>query len=138
MLSENTKKFNEYLAKSPELQLKINSLFTPFELINIAKQEGFELSQQEFKELAQQAYQQWLINLDSQTRLFFDQVHRTAELDKKLHQCHCGEDVITLAHQCGFEITLSDLKLAAQVAESISGFSFEKIFFQKLGLLSNK
>ena len=135
MLSETTQKFNEHLAQSNDLQIKLRAIKSPLDLVNIAKQEGFELSIEDLKELAQQAYQQWLANLTPQMSLFFEKIHLNPELNHQLHQCQSLDDLISLADQCGFEITASNLKLAAQVAESIKGFSFEKLFFQNLGLI---
>ncbi len=135
MLSQTTQKFNEHLAQSLDLQMKLRSINSPVDLVNIAKQEGFELSMEDLKELAQQAYQQWLANLNPPISVFFEKIHLNPELNHKLHQCQSVDDVISLAHECGFAITLSNLQAAAEVAASIQGFSFEKLFFQNLGLI---
>jgi hypothetical protein len=43
--------------------------------------------------------------------------------------------VIILAQECGVKLAEDDLKQAAMVAESIPGFSFEKLWFRGLGLM---
>lgn len=135
MLSETTKKFNEYLAQNLDLQVKLRAINSPFDLINIAKKEGFELTIEEFKELATIAYEQWLIKLTPKMRLFFEKIYVTPELNNELHHCNSVEDLINLAKECDFEITLSQLQEVAEIAQSIQGFSFEKIFFQNLGII---
>lgn len=135
MVSKIAQKFNQHIAKSIDLQRQLRSIKSPFELIQIAKQEGFELNSQDLKELAQIAYQKWLANLHPQTRLFFEKVHFNPELDQKLHQCKSIDDLMNLAAQCGWQINYLQIEQAAQVAKSISGFSFEKIFFQNLGII---
>jgi hypothetical protein len=135
MVSEITKKFNEYLAQSDEIQQQLRLIKSPLDLINIAKKEGFELSIKDFQELANQAYQDWLSQLNPQVRLFFEKVHSTPDLHNKLQQCNCVNDLLILADQCHFNLTEDDLKQAANIAESIPGFSFEKLFFQHLGMI---
>ncbi len=135
MVSEIVKKFNEYLAQSPEIEEQLRLIKSPLDLVNIAKQEGFELSIKDFQELANQAYQDWLSQLNPQMRCFFEKVHLTPDLHNKLQQCNCVRDLIILADQCHFNLSENDLKQGAKIAESIRGFSFEKLFFQNLGLI---
>jgi predicted ribosomally synthesized peptide with nif11-like leader len=135
MLSKISQQFNEHLAQSPQLQQQLRLVKSPVDLLKLAKQEGFELTKNDFQQLAQQAYQDWLRQLNPSVAIFFERVHSTPELNDKLHQCNSGEDLITLADECGFQLTPNDLKQAAQIAESIKGFSFEKLFFQNLRLL---
>ncbi len=132
MLSEASQKFNQYLIESPELQAKLTSLKSPFDLINLAKEEGFELTIEDFQELAQYAFQQWLMKVDPSVRLFFEKVHNDKELNQKFHQCRSINDLINLAKEYNIEITLSEMESAAEVAKSFKGFSFEKMFFQNL------
>jgi hypothetical protein len=44
-------------------------------------------------------------------------------------------EAIALAQQCGIYLTEDDLKQAAIAAESVNGFSFEKLWFRRLKLL---
>lgn len=132
MLSEANQKFNQYLIESPELQANLASLKSPFDLINLAKEEGFELTIEDFQELAQYAFQQWLIKVAPSVRLFFEKVHNDKELNQKFHQCTSINDLINLAKEYNVEITLSEMESAAEVAKSFKGFSFEKMFFQNL------
>jgi predicted ribosomally synthesized peptide with nif11-like leader len=130
MLSEKIRKFNEHIIKNPELQAKIKKINSPIDLINIAKSEGFDLTIEEFKELAQNAFQQWLNQLNEATRLFFVQIHSTTELHQKLQECNSKQDLINLAEKCGFSLTESDINLAIKIAYNIQGFSFERMFFE--------
>lgn len=137
MLSKKIKEFNEHFHKSERLQLKLTTITSPLELIELAKQEGFELTREDFKELANNAYQAWLKQLNEQTGLFFAKVHLNPELNQKLYQCNSKNDVLTLANECGFYLTESDVDMAAEIAESIQGFSFEKVFFKKINHKNN-
>lgn len=132
MLSQKTKEFNEYLTQSDKLQVKFRKINSPIELIKLAKEEGFELSMEDFKELANHAYQQWSNQLNENTRLFFAKVHLTPEINQKLYQCQSKKDVLNLAQEYGFNLVESDINLADKIAQSIQGFSFEKIFFNKI------
>lgn len=132
MLSQKTKEFNEYLIQSNKLQVKLRKINSPIELIKLAKEEGFELSGEDFKELANHAYQEWSNQLNKTTRLFFAKVHLTPEINQKLYQCKSKKDVLNLAQEYGFNLVESDINLAAEIAQSIQGFSFEKIFFNKI------
>lgn len=134
MLSKTIEKFNEQIDNSPTLQTKLKSINSPLDLINIAKQEGFEITLEDFKALAQQAYQKWIESIDSPSRIFFEKVHLSPELNQELHKCYSMDDVINLSRKCDCEITLSNLQLAADMAKSIKGFSFEKLFFHNLGM----
>jgi hypothetical protein len=137
MLSQKIREFNEHLINANGLEEKLTTITFPMELIQLAKEEGFELSIDDFKELANYAYQQWSNQLNEPTRLFFAQVHSQPELNQKLHECRCKQDIVDLANQCGFKLGESDINLAEEIAQSIQGFSFEKIFFHKL-LFENK
>lgn len=132
MLSVATQKFNQCLIESTELQAELTSLKSPFDLINLAKAEGFELTIEDFQELAQYAFHQWLIKVDPSVRLFFEKVHNEQELNQKFHQCTSINDLINLAKECHVEITLSEMERADEIAKSFKGFSFEKMFFQNL------
>ncbi len=132
MLSSASQKFNQYLIESPELQSKLTSIKSPVDLINLAKEEGFELTLENFKELAEYAFHEWLIKVDPSVRLFFEKVHNDQELHGKFNQCTSMNDLINLAKECDVEITLLEMSKAAEVAKSFKGFSFEKMFFQNL------
>ena len=132
MLSSASHKFNQYLIEFPELQTKLTSIKSPVDLINLAKEEGFELTIENFQELAQYAFQQWLIKVDPSVRLFFEKLHNDKELNVKFHQCTSMNDLINLAKECNIYITSSEMEKAAEVAKSFKGFSFEKMFFQNL------
>ncbi|EAZ92505.1 Nif11 family protein [Crocosphaera chwakensis] len=132
MLSQVSQEFNQYLIESPELQTKLASLKSPFDMINVAKEEGFVLTLEDFQELAQHAYHEWLIRIDPSIRLFFEKVHNDEKLNKQLRQCKSMNDLIIFAQECNIEIKLSELEKAAEVAKSFKGFSFEKMFFQNL------
>jgi predicted ribosomally synthesized peptide with nif11-like leader len=132
VLSQKIKEFNEHLIKSKNLQVKLKTITSPIELVKIAKEEGFELSIEDFKELANHAYQEWLNQLNETTRLFFAKVHLSPELNQRLYECNSKKDIIDLAHQCGVNLLESNINLAAEIAQSVQGFSFEKIFFSKI------
>ena len=96
----------------------------------------FDLTGQDFQGIVQAAYQQWLDRLDPKMRNFFSQVHDTKALDEQLRTCQSTTDVIALGQQCGVEFSEADLKRAAAAAEAVPGFSFEKLWFRGLGLIS--
>ena len=69
------------------------------------------------------------------TSEFFRTVRNDQTLDSQLKTCQSSAEAIALAEQCGIQLTEDDLKQAAIVAESIKGFSFEKLWIRTLGLL---
>jgi predicted ribosomally synthesized peptide with nif11-like leader len=136
MLSKSIQAFNAKVAASPELQTKLRSITSPMDFLALAKSEGLDLTGQDFQVLVQEAYQEWIDKLDPKVSEFFSQVHGKKELDDRLKVCRSTHDVIELAQECGFELSENDLQQAAIVAESIPGFSFEKLWFRGLGLMT--
>ncbi len=128
--------FNAKLAESSELREKLKLIASPVELFGLAKEQGLELTGEDLQAIAQNAYQQWLSSLEGQIRAFFATVHTDPELNQKLKQCQTTEDAIALAKACEIELTAADLSQASAAAEAIAGFSFEKLWFRKLGLIS--
>lgn len=135
MLSQAAQSFNAAVAASPELQMRLNSIQFPFELLTLAQEQGFELTEADLQAIAQTAYQQWLLGLNVQTRPFFAHVQADATINQKLKQCESVTAAVTLADECGFRLSITDLQQAAEVAKAIPGFSFEKLWFRRLGLL---
>lgn len=78
----------------------------------------------------------WVITLDPHVRSFFDRAQQSPELNDKLKQCQSPAATIDLATRYGFELSERDLQQAAIAATAIPGFSFEKLWFRNLGLLS--
>jgi hypothetical protein len=136
MLSNSVQAFNDKVAASPVLQAKLRSITSPLDFLALAKLEGLDLTGEDFQMLVQQAYQQWIKQLDPKMSGLFSQIHGEKELDDRLKVCQSSHDVIVLAQECGVNLSEDDLKQAAMVAESIAGFSFEKLWFRGLGLIS--
>jgi predicted ribosomally synthesized peptide with nif11-like leader len=136
MLSNSVQAFNDKVAADPALRTKIRALTSPLDFIALAKSEGLDLTGQDFQILVKQAYQQWIEQLDPKMSSFFTQVHDRTELDARLKVCRSSQDVVKLAQECGVKLSEDELKQAAVVAESIPGFSFEKLWFRGLGLIS--
>ena len=135
MLSKSVQAFNDKVAASPELQTKLRAVTSPMDFLALAKAEGMELSGQDFQTIVQQAYQQWIAQLDPKLSSFFSQVRSQKELDNQLKACQSSTDAIALAQQCGVKLSEDDLQQAAMKAETIPGFSFEKLWFRGLGLI---
>jgi predicted ribosomally synthesized peptide with nif11-like leader len=136
MLSNSVQAFNDKVAADPALRTKIRVLTSPLAFLALAKSEGLDLSGQDFQILVQQAYQQWIGQLEPKMSSFFSQVHDRKALDARLKVCQSSHDVIELAQECGVILSEDDLRQAAMVAEAISGFSFEKLWFRGLGLIN--
>jgi predicted ribosomally synthesized peptide with nif11-like leader len=136
MLSKSVRAFNDRVAADPQLQIEIRAITSPMDFLALAKSEGLDLTGQDFQILVQQAYQQWSEQLDPKMSGFFSQIHERKELDDRLKVCQSSHDVITLAQDCGVKLSEDDLKRAAMVAETIPGFSFEKLWFRGLGLIN--
>jgi predicted ribosomally synthesized peptide with nif11-like leader len=136
MLSKSVLAFNDKVAANSQLQTKLRAITSPMDFLALAKSEGLDLTGQDFQILVQQAYQQWIEQLDPKMSGFFTQIHEKKELDDRLKVCKSSHDVITLAQDCGVKLSEDDLKQAAMVAETISGFSFEKLWFRGLGLIN--
>jgi predicted ribosomally synthesized peptide with nif11-like leader len=135
MLPNSVQAFNDKVAADPELQTKLRAITSPLDFLALAKSEGFDLTGQDFQILAQQAYQQWIDRLDPKMSGFFSQVRGKKALDDRLKACQSLDDAIALAQECGVKLSADDLKQAAIVAETIPGFSFEKLWFRGLGLI---
>lgn len=135
MLSQSVQAFNDKVAASPELQTQLRAINSPLDFLCWAKSAGLDLTAEDFQFIVQQAYQQWIGALDLKMSGFFHQVHSNKELDDKLKVCQSVEDVIALAQSCGVNLSVDELKQAAIVAESIPGFSFEKLWFRGLRLI---
>jgi predicted ribosomally synthesized peptide with nif11-like leader len=135
MLSHSAQAFNEKIADSPELQTKLQNISSPIDFLALAKAEGFDLDFPDLQAIAQEAFQQWLERLPAKTREFFRAVHNDTILNDQLKTCQSPAEAIALAQQCGIDLTEDDLKQAAIAAESVNGFSFEKIWFRRLKLL---
>jgi predicted ribosomally synthesized peptide with nif11-like leader len=135
MLSKSIQIFNDKVAADSQLQSKLRSITSPLDFLALAKSEGLDLTGQDFQILVQQAYQQWIGQLDPKMSGFFSQIHENKELDDRLKVCQSSHDVIVLAQECGVKLSEDDLQRAAMVAETIPGFSFEKLWFRGLGLI---
>jgi predicted ribosomally synthesized peptide with nif11-like leader len=135
MLSHSVQAFNDKVATDPALQTKLRTITSPLDFLALAKSEGLDLTGQDFQSLVQQAYQQWIEQLDPKMSGFFSQIHGQKELDDRLKVCRSSYEVIILAQECGVKVSEDDLQRAAMVAESIPGFSFEKLWFRGLGLI---
>jgi predicted ribosomally synthesized peptide with nif11-like leader len=136
MLSHSVQAFNDKVSADPALQTKLRALTSPLEFLALAKSEGLDLTGQDFQSLVQQAYQQWIEQLDPKLSSFFSHVHGRKEFDDRLKVCQSSGDVIELAQECGVMVSEDDLQQAALVAETIPGFSFEKLWFRRLGLIN--
>ena len=134
MQSDAIQAFNAKVAASTELQAKLRAITSPVQFLSLAKEQGFELTGQELQAMAQKAYQQWLDALDLKLGAFFRQVHDTQALDDRLKTCRSVAEVIALGQDCGFELSAHDLDRAAAAAETVAGFSFEKLWFRGLGI----
>jgi predicted ribosomally synthesized peptide with nif11-like leader len=135
MLSHSVQAFNDKVAADPALQTKLRAITSPLDFLALAKSEGLDLTGQDFQSLAQQAYQQWIEQLDPKMSGFFSQMHGQKELDDRLKVCQSIHDVIALAQECGVNLSEDDLRRAAMVAETVPGFSFEKLWFRGLRLI---
>lgn len=135
MLSNHVQAFNDRVATYPELQTKLRAINSPMDFLALAKSEGFDLTGQDFQILVQHAYQRWIDRLDPKISGFFSQVQGEKALDDRLKVCQSIDDVVELAQECGVKLSADDLNQAAIVAETIPGFSFEKLWFRGLGLI---
>jgi predicted ribosomally synthesized peptide with nif11-like leader len=135
MLSKSVQAFNDKVAASPELQTKLRAVTSPMDFFALAKAEGLELSGQDFQTMVQEAYQQWIARLEPKMSGFFSQVRSDKALDSQLKACQSSTDAIALAQQCGVKLSEDNLQQAAIIAEAIPGFSFEKLWFRRIGLI---
>lgn len=128
--------FNAKVAASVELQARLRAIASPVDLVNFAREQGIELTSADLQAIAQTAYQQWINHLNPAVRPFFEQAQVMPALNAQLKQCQTPADALGLAQRSGFDLTIADLQHAAAIAESIPGFSFEKLWFRNLGLLA--
>jgi predicted ribosomally synthesized peptide with nif11-like leader len=134
MSPESLQAFHDKVAASSEIRTKLDAVTSPIDFLAFAKAEGYDLTIQDVQMLAEQAYQQWIERLDLKTSQFFRQVHDDKALNDQLKHCQSSMEAIALAHQCDIALSEDDLRQAAAIAESIVGFSFEKLWFRQLGI----
>jgi predicted ribosomally synthesized peptide with nif11-like leader len=135
MSLSNAQAFNHRVEQSLELRSQLEQIQSPIELMNLAKSAGLELTGEDLREIAQTAYQAWVVTLDRPMRSFFELAQQSEELNQKLKQCQTPADALDLATRYGFNLTSLDFQQAATAAATIIGFSFEKLWFRNLGLL---
>lgn len=135
MQTQTVKEFSQKIADSPELQARIRTMTSVGELMACTHELGFQFTGDDLKSLAQQAYQQWLANLKPLSRPFFERLHADEALNREHQACQSPDDVLALATKHGFKLTQADLQQAAQAAADQDGFSFEKLWFQGLGMI---
>lgn len=133
--SPSLQKFKDRISQSVDLQEKIDLIQSPMELILFAKAIGIELTENDLKEIAQTAFQQWVSQLSGSIQSFFESAQSIQELNQRVRQCKSPTDVIALAKEYQFEFTEADLRLAAVISRRLEGFSFEKLWFKQLGLI---
>jgi predicted ribosomally synthesized peptide with nif11-like leader len=134
MFSAAVEDFNQKFGQSAELRLKISQIESVLELMVLLQEWGCNLTALEMIALAQQAYQTWLASLSPTVQPFFVEVHENKTMNQAIETCHHSKEVITLAESHGFQLSEADLQAAATAAAQIEGFSFEKLWFRRLGL----
>jgi predicted ribosomally synthesized peptide with nif11-like leader len=135
MSLSNARAFNLRVEQSLELQAQLEQIRSPIDLMNLARAEGLELTGADLQEIAQTAYQTWVVTLALPMRSFFELAQQSEEINRELKQCQTPADAIDLATRNGFNLTSIDFQQAATAAAAITGFSFEKLWFRNLGLL---
>ena len=134
MSSAAIQAFTQKFSESPELRHQISQVTSVPELMTLLQEWGFTLTPPEVISLAQAAYDTWIKSLKPTVRPFFVEAHDNKTLNQAIETCKRSEEVITLAQSHGFQLSESELKEAANVAYKIDGFSFEKLWFQSLGI----
>jgi hypothetical protein len=104
------------------------------QLVALLQEWGCNLTQPEIITLAQQAYQTWLASLNPTVQTFFVEAHENKTINQAIETCKTPNDVILLAKAHGFLLSEVDLHAAAEAADKVEGFSFEKLWFRSLGL----
>jgi histidinol phosphatase-like PHP family hydrolase len=134
MLSSTIAAYYTQVAESPEFRERLAQLQSPMEFFAIVQQQGLELTGAEFQQIVQNAYSEWLAQLAEPLHSFFAQAQSSLEINQVLKTLQEPQQVIQLAKDHGFELSIADLQQAAQIAATIPGFSFEKLWFRNLGL----
>jgi hypothetical protein len=62
--------------------------------MNLARAAGLELTGADLQEIAQTAYQDWVVTLDLPMRSFFELAQQSAELNQELKQCQTPADAL--------------------------------------------
>ncbi len=136
MSSPAIQDFNQKFSQFPEFRQKIADTSSVPELMTVLQEWGCQLTGPQIVTLAQQAYQDWLAFLSPTAQRFFVESHENETLNKAIETCKSPEDVMALAKTHGFSLSKADLQTAAIAAAKIEGFSFEKLWFKQLGLLT--
>ncbi|KKI99611.1 Nif11-like leader peptide family natural product precursor [Prochlorothrix hollandica] len=133
-LNPTVSAFSQALERSPQHLERLRSFTSPLEVVTLAQDMGFELSPGDTKDLFQQAYLQWWSRIDPQFQPLFDTLRTDPALNHRHRDCKTPADVLALAAELGYPMTLAELQTLAAVALAQPGFSCEKLWFQSLGL----
>lgn len=127
--------FHQKFAHSAQLRQQIRSVKSLSEMMVLLQSWDIDLTWDELQTLAQASFETWLASLTPITQAFFLQARQDKALNIAIESCKAADDVVRLARSYGYHFTETDLEEAAQLANQIKGFSFEKIWFKHLGLL---
>ncbi|MFZ9736709.1 MAG: Nif11-like leader peptide family natural product precursor [Prochlorotrichaceae cyanobacterium] len=127
--------FHQKFAHSADLRRQIKAVKSLPEMMALLQSWDIHLTRDELQTLAQNSFETWLASLNPLTQAFFLQARQDKALNIAVESCKAANDVVRLARSYGYHLTETDLAEAAQAANQIQGFSFEKIWFKHLGLL---
>lgn len=135
-LSATAQAFSQHLDRSPALQEQIRQFTSPMDLVQLAQAEGFDLAPPDVIAIAQTAYYTWLHQISPQFQPLFETLRTNEAVGVRHKSCHTPQDVLDLATDLGYALTLADLQTLAEAAATVPGFSCEKLWFRGLGLIS--
>ena len=135
MSTPTVQRFYGKVAASTELQTRLQAVASIADLMALAQEVGCELTGADVRAIAQQAFQDWVVQLDGTMRSFFEHLQAEEVANPQHTQYQSPEEVIALGASLGFDFTVADLQQAADIAAAQAGFSFEKLWFKQLGLL---
>ncbi len=133
MTSPAVEDFNQKFARSADFRLQISRTESVPQLLAILQTWDCTLTGPEVIGLAQQAYQTWLAMLNPTVQAFFVEAHENKILNQAIETCKNPADAIALAQTHDFQLSEADLQTASDAANTIEGFSFEKLWFRSLG-----
>lgn len=127
--------FYQKFAQSAELRSQIQRIESLPQLLELLQTWNIHLTGEQLQTLAKTAFDTWILTLEPPIQDFFLRVRQDQSLNVAIENCRHPQDVVILANAYGYTLTEIDIQEAAEMAARIEGFSFEKLWFKRLGLI---
>ncbi len=113
--------FFSKVTASQELTEQVKSVTNRGELIELASQNGYEITRKDLANAASSTFEAWQGGLSSSVRTLFASASKDAELAKKLSASRCEDDIIDIGRAHGIQVTNKDLDAMNLKLDNLDG-----------------